>query len=160
MAWWRRHHHHHGLRLATSLSTRCGTTMLSLLAHHYSTVSFDDPLHQHLIDDIIPSVNTLKECITAIGQWMSANRLKLNAEKTELMWAGTRYRVANLLCDHDLSLTLGANIIKATDVISTSDSFSRFLALYQFVCMYVCMYMLCLQCFDAVGWAAGRASGL
>jgi len=22
------------------------------------------------------------------------------------------------------------------------------------------MFMLCLQCFDAVGWAAGRASGL
>jgi len=34
--------------------------------------------------------------------------MKLNAEKTELMWAGTRYSVANLLCDHDFSLTLGA----------------------------------------------------
>jgi len=48
---------------------------------------------------------------------MPANRLKLNAEKTELMWAGTRYSVANLLCDHDLSLTLGAEIVKATDVL-------------------------------------------
>ena len=27
------------------------------------------------------------------------------------------------------------------------------------VSLYVC-YFLCLQCFDAVGWAAGRASGL
>ena len=62
-------------------------------------------------------VNALEECITAIGQWMSANRLKLNAEKTDLMWAGTRYSVANLLCDHDLSPTLGADIVKATDVI-------------------------------------------
>ena len=63
------------------------------------------------------------------------------------------------------------------------------LVLYKFVCMYVCMWLLvlnmptydydieywrqieemssdlapasiCLQCFDAVGWAAGRASGL
>jgi len=48
---------------------------------------------------------------------MSANRLKLNAEKTELMWAGTRYSVANLLCDHDFSVTLGADIVKATDAI-------------------------------------------
>jgi len=48
---------------------------------------------------------------------MSANRLKLNVEKTELMWAGTRYSVANLLCDHDLTLTLAADIVKATDVI-------------------------------------------
>jgi len=44
-------------------------------------------------------------------------RLKLNADKPELMWAGTRYSVANLLCDHDLSLTLGVDIVKATDVI-------------------------------------------
>jgi len=28
------------------------------------------------------------------------------------------------------------------------------------VCMYVIsVYMICLQCFDAVGWAAGRTSG-
>ena len=33
------------------------------------------------------------------------------------MWAGTRYSVANFLCDHDLSVTLGADIVKATDVI-------------------------------------------
>ena len=25
---------------------------------------------------------------------------------------------------------------------------------------FVCFFFLCLQCFDAVGWAAGRASGL
>jgi len=31
------------------------------------------------------------------------------------------------------------------------------------VCVCVCVYLyggLCLQCFDTVGWAAGRASGL
>ena len=28
------------------------------------------------------------------------------------------------------------------------------------VYMYVKLYTECLQCFDAVGWAAGRASGL
>ena len=29
------------------------------------------------------------------------------------------------------------------------------------VCMHVCDYvLLCLQCFDAVGWVAGRAFGL
>ena len=44
----------------------------------------DNQLHVHCdIGDIISSVNALEECITgtAIGQWMSANRLKLNAEK-------------------------------------------------------------------------------
>jgi len=38
-------------------------------------------------------------------------------KKTELVWAGTRYGIANLLCDHELSLTLGADVVKATDVI-------------------------------------------
>jgi len=33
------------------------------------------------------------------------------------MWAGTRYSVANFLCDHDFSVTLGADIVKATDAI-------------------------------------------
>ena len=71
-------------------------------------------------------VSALEECIVAIGQWMSANRLKLDAEKTELMWAGTRYSVANLLCDHDLSLTLGADIVKATDVIRVLGAWCAF----------------------------------
>jgi len=33
------------------------------------------------------------------------------------MWAGIKYCVANLLCDHNLSLTLGADIVKATYMI-------------------------------------------
>ena len=52
---------------------------------------------------------------------MAANRLKLNVKKTELMWAGTRYSVANLLCDHDLSLTLGAGHVRDTGVLFTPD---------------------------------------
>jgi len=57
-------------------------------------------------------------CIIAISQWMSASRLKPNAEKTELMWAGTRYSIAYLLlCNHNLRLTLGVDIVKAMDVI-------------------------------------------
>jgi len=36
-------------------------------------------------------IHRLKYCITDVGQWMSANRLKLNTEKTELLWAGSRH---------------------------------------------------------------------
>ena len=36
--------------------------------------------------------------------------------------------------------------------------FSNIIISRLFYCVYVCM--MCLQCFDAVGWAAGRASGL
>ena len=34
-----------------------------------------------------PSIHS-KACITDVGQWMSANRQKLNTDKTELLWAG------------------------------------------------------------------------
>ena len=48
---------------------------------------------------------------------MSANRLKLNAEKTELMWAGTRHTIASLLRLHDPTLTLGTDLVKAADAV-------------------------------------------
>ena len=40
---------------------------------------------------------------------MSANRLKLNADKIELMWTGTKYTVASLLHDQHLTLTIGTD---------------------------------------------------
>jgi len=62
-------------------------------------------------------VNALVQCVVAIGQWTSANKLKLNAEKTELMWAVTRHSAAILFCHYNLSLTVGEDAVKATDVI-------------------------------------------
>jgi len=41
-------------------------------------------------------IDRLEHCLRAVSQWMAANRLKLNAEKTELLWAGSRYSVAGL----------------------------------------------------------------
>ena len=78
----------------------------------------DNQLHVHCdLSDVLSSVIRLEQCVTAIGNWMSANRLKLNAEKTELLWAGTRYNVASLLRNHDPSLTLGTDTVKAADVV-------------------------------------------
>ena len=45
---------------------------------------------------------------------MSANRLKLNADKTEVLWAGSRYGSA-LLGSAGPSLRLGNQVIPATD---------------------------------------------
>ena len=36
------------------------------------------------------TIARLEQCIVDINYWMSANRLKLNMDKTELLWAGTR----------------------------------------------------------------------
>ena len=43
-------------------------------------------LHLHgRRDDMTSTARRLETCITDVGQWMSANRLKLNTEKTELL---------------------------------------------------------------------------
>ena len=33
----------------------------------------------------------LEHSLTDVSRWMSANRLKLNSEKTELVWVGSKY---------------------------------------------------------------------
>jgi len=38
----------------------------------------------------------LERCITDMDYWMSANRLRLNMDKAELLWTGTRYHVSTL----------------------------------------------------------------
>jgi hypothetical protein len=38
----------------------------------------------------------LLDCIAKIDQWMTSNRLKLNAEETELIWLGTSQQLAQV----------------------------------------------------------------
>ena len=45
---------------------------------------------------------------------MSANRLKLNTDKTELVWTGSKYNLASAGCSN-LSLTLGGDVISPSD---------------------------------------------
>ena len=46
---------------------------------------------------------------------VSHPQLKLNADKTELMWAGTKDTVACLL--HDRNLTIGTDTVAVTDAV-------------------------------------------
>jgi len=46
--------------------------------------------------EIASSVDQLERCVLDIGHWMSANRLKLNADKTELLFASSSYSGATL----------------------------------------------------------------
>ena len=66
------------------------TAELAELAARYGVTlhSFadDNQLYIHCrIDDVHLSVADLERCITAIGHWMSTNRLKLNTDKPELI---------------------------------------------------------------------------
>jgi len=98
------------------------TAKLADLAAKYG--ADNNQLHVHCdLSNVLSSVKMLEQCISAIIQWMSANRLKLNADKTELMWAGTKYTVVSLLHDRDLTLTIGTDTVavRVLDVLFTSD---------------------------------------
>ena len=59
-----------------------------------------DIIHRHGVtlhsfaEDITTAATRLKECIVDVGRWMSANRLKLNTDKTELLWTGSRHSIS------------------------------------------------------------------
>ena len=77
----------------------------------------DNQLYIHCrIDDVHLSVADLERCVTAIGHWMSANRLKLNTDKTELIWTGTRSNLERIP-GGDVSLTLGNDVIPAAESV-------------------------------------------
>jgi len=40
-------------------------------------------------DEMASSADQLERCVLDIGHWMSANRLKLNADTTELLFASS-----------------------------------------------------------------------
>ena len=57
----------------------------------------DTQLYLHLCrNEIASSIHKLERCVLDIGQWMSANRLKLNADKTELLFASSSNSCATL----------------------------------------------------------------
>lgn len=73
----------------------------------------DNQLYLHCsINDVISSAAVLEQCIVAIGDWMLANRLKLNADKTEVIWMGSRHS-ARSLDGCSPSLTLGTETVVA-----------------------------------------------
>ena len=60
-------------------------------------------------NSIVQHVTTLEQCVAAIGKWMSANRLKLDADKTELLWTGSRHSLRGL-SGNGPSLVLDADV--------------------------------------------------
>jgi len=55
------------------------------------------------------------ECITHLDRWMTLNRLKLNADKTQLIWLGTRQQLAKLTVTQ---LQLSASVVEFDSVVT------------------------------------------
>ena len=68
------------------------------------------------IDDVHLSVADVERCVTAIGHWMSANRLKLNTDKMELIWTGTRSNLERIP-GGGVSLALGNDVIPVAESV-------------------------------------------
>ena len=64
-------------------------------------------------EEIAATTPKLERCITDMDSWMSANRLKLNMDKTELLWAGTRYNMS-MLNDSSPALQLNNVTVNAS----------------------------------------------
>ena len=77
----------------------------------------DNQLYIHCQpEDAQSAVLRVQQCVSGIDQWMAANRLQLNMDKTELMWTGTKYNVSKIpVCCR--SLTLGGTPVVGSDAV-------------------------------------------
>lgn len=75
----------------------------------------DNQLYLHCKTEEAQSASAaLERCVEAISCWMSANRLKLNKDKTELIWIGTKNSLQKLPIG-GIPLTLGGDHIDVAD---------------------------------------------
>jgi len=74
----------------------------------------DTQLYLHFRrDKMASSADQLERCILDIGHWMSANRLKLNTDKTELLFTSSGHSCAALKGSYPM-LKLGADTAVAS----------------------------------------------
>ena len=67
--------------------------------HEVCIHAYADDLQTYIscaASDQITATSRLLTCVSDIDRWMSSNRLKLNAGKTEFIWLGTRQQLAKL----------------------------------------------------------------
>jgi hypothetical protein len=71
------------------------------------------------------AVQRLLDCIAAIDSWMGSNRLKLNPEKTQVIWFGTRQRLAAVsiapICLLDGTVIIPSTSVRSLGVILDSE---------------------------------------
>src|SRR3989442_15932441 len=62
--------------------------------------------------DAVNVINCFVHCVSNIERWMDSNRLKLNTNKTQIIWLGTRQQLAKINVN---SFVLGPSTVHAVD---------------------------------------------
>jgi len=65
----------------------------------------------------------------------------------------------DLFALHSVTIAVFILLMGETALCLSIAAFNRLVKFVHF-CLYFLVLLFCLQCFDAVGWVAGRASGL
>ena len=85
----------------------------SLGVHCYAD---DGQLYFYEKASALPSVlSKVATCITEIDGWMNSNRLKLNSDKTQFIWLGSRHELLKVSID---SIDLGSCVVKFRDSVN------------------------------------------
>ena len=75
----------------------------------------DMQIYDHcVVEDLHHLTSRLVDCIGSIGVWMTNNRLKLNASKTEFIWFGSARRLAR--CTFEAIVVNGSSILPSKTV--------------------------------------------
>ena len=76
--------------------------------HEYAD---DTALYLHCcLDDTAAAATRLEICLDGVSHWMAANHIKLNAENTELLWPGSRFSLAAVVCRCSLAPKLSLQV--------------------------------------------------
>ena len=116
--------------------------------HGVTLYAIADDTHIYIhceFHNMATSRDVLERCIQDIGHWMSANRLKLNPDKTELLWTGTKHSLGRLTDD-------GPRLVPSTEVIDASSSASLLEVTFTpDLCLEKQVYIVSERCFFQLG---------
>jgi hypothetical protein len=90
------------------------------IAHHHGVsihcYADDLQLYIHCLpDDAVAAVARLVNCIDAINSWLKANRLKMNPDKTQVIWLGSRQLLARV--DNEPVHLLDGTVIESSTTV-------------------------------------------
>ena len=104
----------------------CGRSIAGIVAEYNISVHAYADDNQLYIRYAQSAVLSVQQCVSVIEQWMAASRLRLNMDKTELMWTDTKYNVSKIpVCCRSLTLcgapVVGSDTVRVLVILLTPD---------------------------------------